>query len=54
MKLAKQSLNSSWQMSLRDSLALELDVFCQTFDTEDKEEGVAAFLEKRKAEFKHK
>jgi enoyl-CoA hydratase len=54
MKLAKQSLNSSWQMSLRDSLALELNLFCQTFDTEDKEEGVAAFLEKRKAEFKHK
>ncbi|MFX1483378.1 MAG: enoyl-CoA hydratase/isomerase family protein [Promethearchaeota archaeon] len=54
MKLAKQSLNSSWQMSLRDSLAFELDVFCQTFDTEDKEEGVAAFLEKRKATFKHR
>ena len=54
IKLAKQSLNSSWQMSLRDSLALELDLFCQTFDTEDKEEGVAAFLEKRKATFKHK
>ncbi|MFX1559574.1 MAG: enoyl-CoA hydratase/isomerase family protein [Promethearchaeota archaeon] len=54
MKIAKQSLNTSWQMSLSDSLAFELDVFCQTFDTEDKEEGVAAFLEKRKAEFKHK
>ena len=54
IKMAKQSLNSSWQKSLRDSLAYELDVFCKTFDTEDKEEGVAAFLEKRKAAFKHK
>ena len=54
IKMAKQSLNNSWQQSLRDNLAFELDVFCQTFDTEDKEEGVAAFLEKRKAEFKHK
>ncbi|MGD9395793.1 MAG: enoyl-CoA hydratase-related protein [Candidatus Thorarchaeota archaeon] len=54
IKLAKQSLNNSWQLSLRDNLTFELDVFCQTFDTEDKEEGVAAFLEKRKAEFKHK
>ena len=54
IKMAKQSLNSAWQKSLRDSLAYELDVFCQTFDTEDKEEGVAAFLEKRKAAFKHK
>jgi enoyl-CoA hydratase len=54
IKLAKQSLNNAWQLTLRDSLAFELDVFCQTFDTEDKEEGVAAFLEKRKATFKHK
>jgi enoyl-CoA hydratase len=54
IKMAKQSLNNAWQLSLRDSLAFELDVFCQTFDTEDKEEGVAAFLEKRKAKFKHK
>ncbi|MFW9788382.1 MAG: enoyl-CoA hydratase/isomerase family protein [Candidatus Thorarchaeota archaeon] len=54
IKAAKQSLNSAWQRSLSDSLAFELDLFCETFDTEDKEEGVAAFLEKRKAEFKHK
>ena len=54
IKLAKQSLNNAWQQTLSDNLAFELDNFCQTFDTEDKEEGVAAFLEKRKAEFKHK
>jgi enoyl-CoA hydratase len=54
IKMAKQSLNNAWQQNLSDSLAFELDVFCQTFDTEDKEEGVAAFLEKRKATFKHK
>ncbi len=54
LKLAKQSLNNAWQQTLSDNLAFELDAFCQTFDTEDKEEGVAAFLEKRKAEFKHK
>jgi len=54
LKLAKQSLNNAWQQTLSDNLAFELDAFCKTFDTEDKEEGVAAFLEKRKAEFKHK
>ena len=54
IKLAKQSLNNTWQNSLRENLAFELDVFCKTFDTEDKEIGVAAFLEKREAEFKHK
>jgi enoyl-CoA hydratase len=54
IKLAKQSLNNAWQQTLRDNLAFEVDVFCQTFDTEDKEAGVAAFLEKRKPEFKHR
>jgi len=54
LKLAKQSLNNAWQLTLSDNLAFELDSFCQTFDTEDKEEGVAAFLEKRKPEFKHR
>jgi enoyl-CoA hydratase len=54
IKLAKQSLNNAWHLSLLDNLAFEVNVFCQTFDTEDKDEGVEAFLEKRKAEFKHK
>ena len=54
IKLAKQSLNNAWEQTLSDNLAYELDMFCKTFDTEDKEEGVAAFLEKRNAEFKHK
>jgi len=52
--LAKQSLNNAWQLTLSENLAFELDAFCQTFDTEDKQEGVAAFLDKRKPEFKHK
>jgi enoyl-CoA hydratase len=54
IKLAKQSLNNAWHLTLLDNLAFEVNVFCQTFDTEDKDEGVAAFLEKRKPEFKHK
>jgi len=54
LTLAKQSIQNTWQLSLDEHLAFELDAFCQTFDTEDKEEGVAAFLEKRKSEFKHK
>jgi enoyl-CoA hydratase len=54
IKLAKQSLNNAWEMSLKDNLSYEVDVFCQTFDTEDKEEGVDAFLNKREPVFKHK
>jgi len=51
--LANQSLNMAWQMSLDEHLKYELDAFCKTFDTQDITEGVSAFLEKRKPEFKH-
>ncbi|UCE08998.1 MAG: enoyl-CoA hydratase/isomerase family protein [Candidatus Thorarchaeota archaeon] len=51
--LAKQSLNNTWRMSLDEHLECELEAFCQTFDTQDISEGVAAFLEKRKPEFDH-
>jgi enoyl-CoA hydratase len=54
MKLAKQSLNNAWVMPLEKNLAFEVDAFCETFDTEDKEEGVDAFLNKREAKFSHK
>ena len=52
--LAKQSINKAWQLPLKEHLAFELEAFCQTFDTEDNKEGVAAFLEKRTPEFKHR
>ncbi len=52
--LAKQSIQKAWELPFSEHLAFELEVFCQTFDTEDKEEGVNAFLEKRKPEFKHR
>lgn len=52
--LAKQSLNNAWEQPLKKNLEFEVDVFCKTFDTEDKVEGVDAFLNKREAKFKHK
>jgi enoyl-CoA hydratase len=51
--LANQSMSNAWQMSLNEHLENELDAFCQTFDTQDMREGVAAFLEKRKPDFTH-
>ena len=54
LKLAKQSLNNSWEIPLSKNLEFEVDAFCETFDTEDKEEGVDAFLNKREAKFQHK
>ncbi|MFX1263476.1 MAG: enoyl-CoA hydratase/isomerase family protein [Promethearchaeota archaeon] len=52
--LANQSISNAWQTPLHEHLAHELDAFCQTFDTQDIREGVAAFLEKREPKFKHK
>ncbi len=54
IKLAKKSLNASWSLPLKENLELEVDVFCETFDTEDKDIGVEAFLSKSKPEFKHR
>jgi enoyl-CoA hydratase len=52
--LAKESIQKAWAFSIDEHLAFELEAFCQTFDTEDKEEGVAAFLDKRKPIFRHR
>jgi enoyl-CoA hydratase len=54
LKLAKQSMNNTWENPLQNNLKFEVDVFCKTFDTEDKVEGVDAFLNKRDPNFKHK
>lgn len=51
---AKKSLNNTWSTPLKENLEFEVDVFCETFDTEDMVEGVDAFLNKRKPDFKHK
>ncbi|MDA1000120.1 MAG: enoyl-CoA hydratase-related protein, partial [bacterium] len=40
--------------SLEDGLKLESDLFGLVFTTEDKSEGIAAFLEKREAKFQHR
>ncbi|NWF96729.1 MAG: enoyl-CoA hydratase/isomerase family protein [Candidatus Thorarchaeota archaeon] len=53
VRLAKQSVNNAWVMPLDRSLKFEVDVFCKTFDTKDKDEGVDAFLSKRTPTFRH-
>ncbi len=52
VKLAKRSLNASRSMSLPDGLRYELSLFSILFSTEDAKEGMRAFLEKRKPEFR--
>ncbi len=54
VRLTKEAVNEGLEMDLEKALAHEADLFGVVFSTEDREEGIAAFLEKRKAEFKGK
>ena len=49
---AKAAINQALQTSLDAGLAFELEAVPLTFGTEDKDEGMTAFLERRKPEFK--
>src|SRR5215472_367931 len=52
LRMAKEAVKSAARTNLREGLERETDLFGLTFSSEDKEEGVRAFLEKRKPEFK--
>ena len=52
LALIKKALNASWGNTLDRQLDLERDLQREAGRTEDYQEGVAAFMEKRKATFK--
>lgn len=52
VRLAKAALNASSQMPLSAGLAFESTAQAITFESADKEEGTAAFLEKRRPVFR--
>ena len=52
VRIAKEAMRASERMSIEEGILYERDLFCLCFSTEDKAEGVSAFLEKRKAEWK--
>ncbi len=52
LSLAKESVKLASRSNLDEGLRREVDLFALCFSTEDKDEGVSAFLEKRKPEFK--
>jgi enoyl-CoA hydratase len=52
VRMAKEAVRYAAETTLREGLAIELRNFYMLFDTEDQKEGMAAFIEKRKANFK--
>ncbi len=51
---AKESVNRSYELPLSEGMLFERRVFHSMFATEDQKEGMAAFLEKRAAQFRDK
>ena len=51
--MIKESVNRAFESSLNEGLLFERRVFHSSFALEDQKEGMAAFVEKRKAEFKN-
>lgn len=52
--VAKETVNRAFESTLAEGLRFERRVFHSLFATEDQKEGMAAFTEKRPANFNHK
>ena len=51
--MTKESINRAYETSLAEGIRFERRVFHSQFALADQKEGMAAFVEKRKASFKH-
>lgn len=54
LRMAKEAVKLASRSNLDEGLRREVDLFALCFSSQDKDEGVAAFLEKRKPDFKGK
>ena len=54
VQLAKEAVNAAYEMNLQSGIAHERRLFYMLFATEDQKEGMDAFINKRKAEWKGK
>ena len=53
-RLAKESVNVSYETTLNEGLRAERAIFMSTFALDDHKEGMEAFSEKRKPQWKNK
>ena len=54
MRLAKRAVTDGFELNQAEGLELEAELFGQAFSSEDKTEGVNAFIEKREPKFSGK
>jgi enoyl-CoA hydratase len=54
VRMAKMAVNKAFEIGLTQGIDFERELFYLLFASEDKDEGMRAFIEKRKAEFKGK
>jgi enoyl-CoA hydratase len=52
--MAKEAVNRAYETTLAEGVRFERRLFHSTFATQDQKEGMAAFAEKRKPDFKHR
>jgi len=52
IKVAKRAVRAALELPMSEGVKFERDEFCALFDTEDKEIGVNAFLQREKPEWK--
>ena len=52
--MAKEAVNRAFETPLSEGLAVERNLFHSTFALEDRSEGMAAFIEKRKPRYKNR
>ncbi|MBC7076137.1 MAG: enoyl-CoA hydratase/isomerase family protein, partial [Syntrophomonadaceae bacterium] len=54
IKMLKQAIHAGLNTDINTGLTIEVEKFCNLFATEDQKEGMAAFIERRKPDFKGK
>ena len=54
IKMAKHAVNTGMKMDVTTGVAYEAEAYVSTFASDDRVEGMTAFVEKRQADFKNK